>query len=109
MRCCSTSRSPRNASRRGRSSRPPRPDADNSVEILLIAGSLQRESANKALLRVAQRCAGTDVDAIRVDTRWFETLGDIPPLNPDTAEPPPPAVAAFRAAVTHSDGVLIST
>ena len=74
------------------------------VNLLLVSGSLQRTSANRALLDVAARCAQ---DTARVS--WYDGIGEIPHFNPDVAEDEQPAVAGWRRAVADADGVLIAS
>lgn len=70
--------------------------------VLLVCGSLQRPSANQAVLDVvADHLEGraTVVEA---------PLGAVPPLDPGAAEPHP-AVEAWRAAMAGADAVIIAT
>ncbi len=76
-----------------------------SVDLLLVSGSLQRSSTNRALLEVAAHCA----EAFARVT-WYTRLADIPHFNPDlTAADDLSSVAGWRTAVRDADGVLIST
>jgi len=81
-----------------------------AVELLLVCGSLQRESANRALLRVAARCA-----AGRAAVSWYERIGDLPHFNPDLDldldrdRDAQAAVVAWRQAVAGARGVLIAS
>jgi chromate reductase len=76
------------------------------ISLLFVSGSLQRVSANRALLASAAQCAG---DGVAVST--FEGIADLPHFNPDieadTARHP--ALAAWRSALARSDGVVIAT
>jgi chromate reductase len=74
------------------------------VDLVLISGSLQRVSANRALLDVAARCAE---DLARVS--WYDGIGDLPHLNLDLIGDDLAAVVEWRAAVTAADGVLIAS
>jgi chromate reductase, NAD(P)H dehydrogenase (quinone) len=72
--------------------------------VLLVCGSLQRSSANRAGLDVAR----TALSASGVQVSAFGDLGSIPPLNPDRADDPGEAVLAFRAEISAADAVLIA-
>ena len=72
------------------------------MRILALSGSLRAASSNLSALKTAAAChAGVTV---------YDGLADIPPFNPDhDIDPPPPAVAKFRAALAAADGLVIST
>jgi NAD(P)H-dependent FMN reductase len=72
--------------------------------VLLVCGSLQRCSANRAALDVARAA----LSASRVEVSAFGGLGSIPPLNPDRGDDPGEAVCAFRAEIGAADAVLIA-
>jgi len=75
------------------------------VRILTISGSLRAVSSNGAVLDAAAALVPGDVEVIR-----FEGLADIPAFNPDLdveGTIPPPAVAAWRAAVAAADALVI--
>jgi NAD(P)H-dependent FMN reductase len=72
--------------------------------VVLVCGSLQRTSANRAALEVARAA----LSASGVDVRVFEGLGAIPPLNFDRADDPGDAVLTFRAQIRAADAVLIA-
>lgn len=72
--------------------------------VLLVCGSLQRASANRAALDVARAAllaSGVEVSA-------FGRLGSIPPLNPDRGDDPGEAVLGFRAEIAAAGGVLLA-
>lgn len=73
------------------------------MRIVTIVGSLQQRSANRALAELFARTApaGCDVtEALRLD--------ELPFYNADLdRDPPPPAVATWRAQLRAADGVLI--
>ena len=74
------------------------------IRVLLVCGSLQRASANRAALDVARAvlsASGAEVSA-------FEGLGSIPPLNPDHGDDPGEAVLALRSQLGAADAVLIA-
>ena len=72
--------------------------------VLLVCGSLQRSSANRAALEVARAA----LSASPVEVNAFEGVGSMPPLNPDRAEDPGESVVAFRTAIGAADAVLIA-
>lgn len=75
-----------------------------SVHILGFAGSLRRDSYNRALLRAARELApeGMIVDVF--------DLAPIPLYNADVeAQGDPDPVAAFKRAIQQADAVLIAT
>ena len=75
------------------------------VRILGISGSLQANSANTALLQTAARLAPQDVEVI-----IFDGVRDLPPFNPDLEKNgAPPAVVAWRTALSESDAVVIAS
>ncbi|ULH16631.1 NAD(P)H-dependent oxidoreductase [Deinococcus sp. KNUC1210] len=75
------------------------------IRLLGLSGSLRAASINTALLHAAAELLpeGTTLDVL---TAW----SDLPPFSPDleTADPPPPGVQAFRAALSAASGVLIA-
>jgi chromate reductase len=73
--------------------------------ILSIAGSLRRESYNRALLGAAARLAPPGVTV-----EIFERLGEIPPYNDDVRlHGMPDPVAELWRAIADADAVLIAT
>jgi NAD(P)H-dependent FMN reductase len=78
---------------------------DQPTKILAMSGSLQARSSNTSLVRLAQRLANAHVS---VDV--FDALGSLPYFNPDLdVEPPPAAVAEFRARIAAADAVLFAS
>ena len=75
----------------------------NNVSILGFAGSLRKQSYNKAILRVA---ANLNLEGIRVET--FDLEG-IPPFNQDLENQPPDRVREFKAKIKAADAILIAT
>jgi chromate reductase, NAD(P)H dehydrogenase (quinone) len=72
--------------------------------IVAFAGSLRRDSFNRALLRAAQQLApeGMMIEPIEI--------GELPFYNADVeAEGDPPAVVAFKTSLREADGILIAT
>ena len=74
-----------------------------SIRILGIAGSLRRESYNRAALRAAIELApdGATVESFELD--------GIPAFNQDDERNPPPAVVEMKRRVREADAVLIVT
>jgi chromate reductase len=75
------------------------------MKIVAISGSLRKNSGNTAVLRAAARLAP---DGLQV--RLFDGIANLPFFNPDLdGDEVPAAVAAFRAMIDGSDGILISS
>ena len=75
----------------------------NPVRILGIAGSLRRQSYNRAALRAAIQLVPQDAT---LDT--FE-LDGIPGFNQDEEQNPPAKVTEFKRRIRESDAILIVT
>jgi chromate reductase, NAD(P)H dehydrogenase (quinone) len=75
----------------------------NRVRILGIAGSLRRQSYNRAALRAAVQLAPQDA-AVEV----FE-LDGIPGFNQDEEQNPPAKVAELKQRVRSADAILLVT
>ena len=76
---------------------------DKKVSILGFAGSLRKDSFNKAILRAALELTPKDA-ALEI----FDLEG-IPPFNPDLENQPPPRLADFKARIKAADAILIAT
>jgi chromate reductase, NAD(P)H dehydrogenase (quinone) len=74
------------------------------ARVLLVCGSLQRASANRAALDVAR--AAFSARGAEVST--FDGLASIPPMNPDHGDDPGEAVLGLRAQLAAADAVLIA-
>jgi NAD(P)H-dependent FMN reductase len=75
------------------------------MQLLAIAGSIRHSSSTAALVRAAVRLAPPGV---RVEI--YDGVATLPQFSPDLdVEPLPPAVAALRAAVGASDGLILAT
>ena len=75
------------------------------MRILAVCGSLQAKSSNLSLLQAAARAAPPDVQVV-----LFDGLRDLPHFDPDLESAgTPAAVAAWRAALGESDGMLIAS
>jgi chromate reductase len=73
--------------------------------VLLISGSLRRDSTNGGVLRTAEAVAPA-----AVQTTYYRGLADLPAFNPDDdVAPLPPAVAELRSAIAASDALVFST
>jgi NAD(P)H-dependent FMN reductase len=80
-------------------------DTSRVMQLLAIAGSIRHTSSTAALVRAAARLAPAGV---RVEI--YDGLATLPHFSPDLdVDPLPPAVAALRAAVGASDGLVIAT
>jgi chromate reductase len=73
------------------------------ITILGFAGSLRKDSYNKALLKAAVELTPKDAKIEIFD------LGGIPPFNQDIESQPPKKVKEFKAKVRAADAVLIAT
>lgn len=73
------------------------------TKILGFAGSLRKDSYNRALLRAAQKLVPAGVEM-----EIFE-LGDFPLYNEDIESSLPPVVAAFKEKMVQADAVLMVT
>jgi chromate reductase len=78
---------------------------DETIKILILAGSLRRDSYNRALARAAAQLAPSDVS-----TETFDGLGAIPFYDGDVEdEGLPSTVADLRRAIVEADALLIAT
>ncbi|MEM0161174.1 MAG: NAD(P)H-dependent oxidoreductase [Thermoplasmata archaeon] len=73
------------------------------IKILGIAGSIRKDSYNKALLINAKKVMPLDSELEIFD------LKDIPIFNQDLEHDLPPVVKTLKMAVKNADGLLIST
>jgi chromate reductase len=73
------------------------------IRILGFAGSLRKDSFNKALLRTALEVLPPDVELEIFD------LEGIPPFNQDLESNPPQKVKDFKAKIKAADAILIVT
>jgi chromate reductase, NAD(P)H dehydrogenase (quinone) len=75
----------------------------NPVRILGIAGSLRRQSYNRALLRAATQIApeGAAIDIFEID--------GIPPFSEDDEQNPPEKVVELKRRIREADAVLFVT
>jgi chromate reductase len=75
----------------------------NPVRILGIAGSLRRQSYNRALLRAATQIApeGASIDIFEID--------GIPPFSEDDEQDPPEKIIELKRRIREADAVLFVT
>lgn len=78
-------------------------DETRQVTILGIAGSLRRDSYNRAALRAAQQLVPANVTLDIFD------IADIPLFNQDDEQTLPPAVVELKARIRAADAVLFAT
>jgi chromate reductase len=73
--------------------------------LLAVSGSLRARSVTTAVLETLAAVAPPGVAVV-----LYRGLGGLPHFNPDLdVEPPPPAVAAWRAAVQSSAALIVCT
>ena len=78
---------------------------DETINILILAGSLRRDSYNRALARAAAQLA-----PMGVSTDIFDGLGALPVYDGDLEDAGLPAsVAALRRAIVEADALLVAT
>jgi chromate reductase len=73
------------------------------IRILGIAGSLRKDSFNKAALRFAQTVCPEGVQLEICD------IAGLPPFNQDEEQQPTPKVTEFKQKIRAADALLIST
>jgi NAD(P)H-dependent FMN reductase len=80
-------------------------DTSRAMKLLAIAGSIRSTSSTAALMRAAARLAPAGVLV-----ELYDGLATLPHFSPDLdVEPLPPPVAALRAAIGSSDGLILAT
>ncbi len=78
---------------------------DEPIRILMLAGSLRRDSYNRALLRAAARFAPSGVSTVT-----FDGLDALPFYDGDVEDAGlPVSVVALRRAIVDADALLIAT
>lgn len=77
---------------------------DANIRILGIAGSLRKQSYNRATLRAAQPLvpAGTTLEILELD-------GSIPGFNQDEEQNPPAKIVELKRRVREADAILFVT
>lgn len=76
------------------------------MKIIVLSGSVRKESSNAALLRAVSRVAPVDVRVV-----LYAGLGDLPHFNPDLDDEDgvaPVEVRELRELLIGADGILIS-
>jgi chromate reductase len=76
---------------------------NTNISILGFAGSLRKDSYNKAVLKAAVSLTPGNAELSIFD------LEGIPPFNQDLEKEPPERVKAFKAKIRTADAILIST
>jgi len=76
---------------------------NTKISILGFAGSLRKDSYNKAILRAASSLVPGDAELSIFD------LEGIPPFNQDLEKEPAGKVKDFKAKIRSADAILIST
>jgi chromate reductase len=73
------------------------------IHILGFAGSLRKNSYNRAGLKIAQQLVpeGAELEIV--------TLDEIPPFNQDYENDEPAAVRSFKEKIHHADSLLVVT
>ena len=74
------------------------------VRVLMVCGSLQSRSSNRAALDVAARLANDDHAMVEV----FDRLAELPAFDSDRADGPDEVVADWRTEVERADAVLVA-
>ncbi|HUK85784.1 MAG TPA: NAD(P)H-dependent oxidoreductase [Candidatus Acidoferrum sp.] len=76
---------------------------EKQIKILAFAGSLRKESYNKALIQAAIELAPKNAEIEVFD------LEGIPPFNNDNVNNPPAKVVEFKKKIRDADALLIAT
>jgi NAD(P)H-dependent FMN reductase len=74
------------------------------VRVLMVCGSLQSHSSNRAALDVAVGLATDGGAAVEM----FDHLAELPPFDSARADEPDELIAAWRALVERADAVLVA-
>lgn len=75
----------------------------STIHIVGFAGSLRKQSTNRAALKIAQSLVpeGTELEIV--------TLDDLPLFNQDYENDPPPTVRRFKEKIRQADAVFMVT
>jgi chromate reductase len=76
---------------------------EQTIKVLVFAGSLRKDSYNKALVRTA-----VEVKPDNMAIEVFDLEG-IPPFNDDLLQQPPAKVVEFKNKIQAADALLIAT
>lgn len=74
------------------------------MRVLMVCGSLQSRSSNRAALDVAEGLATDGGAAVEL----FDRLAELPAFDPDRSDAPDEVVADWRAQVDRADAVLVA-
>ncbi len=74
------------------------------MKIFGLAGSLRKDSYNRAALRAAQQLAP---EGVKIEI--WDKLGELPLFNQDLEKTPPAVVTEMKAAIRATDAVLFVT
>jgi chromate reductase, NAD(P)H dehydrogenase (quinone) len=78
--------------------------APGPVRLLMVCGSLQSRSSNRAALDVAAEVA----TASGAEVEPFDRLAELPAFDPDRSDQPDDVVAEWRVEVDRADVVLVA-
>jgi chromate reductase len=77
---------------------------EEPMKIFGIAGSLRKDSYNRAALRAAQQLAP---EGVKIEI--WDRVGELPLFSQDLEKTPPPVVTEMKAAIRATDAVLFVT
>ena len=78
-------------------------DNNGKIKVLAFAGSLRKDSFNKALVNTAKQYAPDGIEVEVID------LKGIPLYDQDEERNMPPSVVAFKGKIKEADAILIAT
>jgi len=77
---------------------------DNKIKILLIGGSLRKDSFSSSILNYI-----LELNSKSIDIKAFSKLGEIPSFNQDIEETLPLSVTELKAMIKESDAIIFVT